>query len=92
MQWAYGPQYCETPLGISAVSFPVEPFNTWSNLAIILIYSFNFDCLAGDFFSLTEAVDFLHRIVFHVLAAWGGRNLTSNNREYCHFKHSAISI
>jgi hypothetical protein len=36
MQWAYGPQYCETPLGISAVSFPVEPFNTWSNLTIIL--------------------------------------------------------
>ena len=63
-----------------------------SNLAVILIYSFDFDCLAGDVFSLTEAIDFLRRNVFQVLAAWVGRNLTSNNREYCHFKHSAISI
>ncbi len=36
MQWTFGPQYCETPLGLAAVSFPVEPFNTYSNLAIIL--------------------------------------------------------
>ena len=36
MQWTFGPQYCETPLGVAAVSFPVEPFNTYSNLAIIL--------------------------------------------------------
>jgi len=36
MQWTFGPQYCETPIGASAVSFPVEPFNTYSNLTIIL--------------------------------------------------------
>lgn len=35
MQWTFGPQYCETPLGVAAVGFPVEPFNTYSNLAII---------------------------------------------------------
>jgi hypothetical protein len=36
MQWTFGPQYCETPIGAAAVSFPVEPFNTYSNLTIIL--------------------------------------------------------
>ena len=36
MQWTYGPQYCETPIRTAAVSFPVEPFNTYSNLTIIL--------------------------------------------------------
>jgi hypothetical protein len=36
MQWTFGPQYCETPLTAAAIGFPVEPFNTYSNLAIIL--------------------------------------------------------
>jgi len=35
MQWTFGPQYCETPLGATPIGFPVEPFNTYSNLTII---------------------------------------------------------
>jgi hypothetical protein len=35
MQFTGGPRYCETPTDISAWAFPVEPFNTWSNLSII---------------------------------------------------------
>ena len=35
MQWTGGPQYCETPAGFTPGMFPVEPFNTYSNLSII---------------------------------------------------------
>lgn len=35
MQFIGGPQYCETPGNVSAWAFPVEPFNTYSNLSII---------------------------------------------------------
>ena len=36
MQWTGGPQYCETPAFFTRGMFPVEPFNTYSNLTIIL--------------------------------------------------------
>jgi len=36
MQWMGGPQYCETPARFVPGDFPVEPFNTYSNLSIIL--------------------------------------------------------
>ncbi len=36
MQWTGGPQYCETPANFTPGAFPVEPFNTYSNLSIIL--------------------------------------------------------
>ena len=35
MQWTGGPQYCETPAFFTPGTFPVEPFNTYSNLTII---------------------------------------------------------
>jgi len=35
MQANFGPQYCETPAVFTTGAFPVEPFNTYSNLAII---------------------------------------------------------
>lgn len=35
MQWTGGPQYCETPARFVPGSFPIEPFNTFSNLSII---------------------------------------------------------
>ncbi len=35
MQSNFGPQYCETPAVYTTGAFPIEPFNTYSNLAII---------------------------------------------------------
>ena len=35
MQQIFGPRYCETPAVFAQGMFPVEPFNTYSNLVII---------------------------------------------------------